>query len=199
MRRRLKNGIVSTRGNEGACPLVYSRTDSQAKYKEEIVKKSDFIEMMRRAQAPLKGMIEMVPEDKSDWAPAKGFMTTAQVLKHLSESWCVIKRMVTNRWPFSDFKELQESLKLENMPGCSKAEALQAIEKDLNDTVDFIENEISDEDFSSKVVSAPWGFKGETWKAVLMAKDHLVNHKMQLHIYLKLLGQPVNTQTLYGP
>jgi hypothetical protein len=198
MRSRLKNGIVSTRGNEGACPLVYSRADSQAKRKEEIVKKSDFIELMRRTQTPLKGMIEMVPDNKLDWAPDKGFMSTAQVLKHLSESWCVIKAMVTNQWPFNDFKELQESLKLENMPGCSKAEALQAIEKDLNDTIDFIENEISDEDFFSKVVSAPWGFNGETWKAVLMAKDHLVNHKMQLHIYLKLLGQPVNTQTLYG-
>jgi hypothetical protein len=72
------------------------------------------------------------------------------------------------------------------------------MEKDLNDAIDFIENEISDEDFFSKVVSAPWGFKGETWKAVLMANSHLLNHKMQLHLYLKLLGLPVNTQTLYG-
>lgn len=162
------------------------------------MKKSDFIEMMRRTRAPLKGMIEMVPDDKLDWAPDKNFMSTAQVLKHLSESWCVIKMMVTNQWPFNDFKEMEEALKLENMPGCSKAEALAAIETDLNDTIDFIEKEISDEDFFSTVVSAPWGFKGETWKAVLMAKDHLVNHKMQLHIYLKILGQPVNTQTLYG-
>jgi hypothetical protein len=162
------------------------------------LKKSDFIEMMRRTRAPLKGMIEMVPDDKLDWAPDKNFMSTAQVLKHLSESWCVIKMMVTNQWPFNDFKEMEEALKLENMPGCSKAEALAAIETDLNDTIDFIEKEISDEDFFSTVVSAPWGFKGETWKAVLMAKDHLVNHKMQLHIYLKILGQPVNTQTLYG-
>lgn len=162
------------------------------------MKKSDFIEMMRRTQAPLKGMIEMVPDDKPDWAPEKGFMSIAQVLKHLSENWCLIKIMVTNQWPFNDPKEMEESLKLENMPGCSKAEALQAIEKDLNDTIDFIEKEISEEDFFSKVVSAPWGFEGEIRKAVLMAKNHLVNHKMQLHIYLKLLGQPVNTQTLYG-
>jgi hypothetical protein len=28
MKSRLKNGIVRTRGNEGACPLVYSRTGS---------------------------------------------------------------------------------------------------------------------------------------------------------------------------
>jgi uncharacterized damage-inducible protein DinB len=169
-----------------------------AKYKEGFVKKNDFIEMMRRTQAPLKDMIKMVPEDKPDWAPDKSFMSIAQVLKHLSENWGIIKMMVTNQWPFDNFEELQESLKLENMPTCSKSEALAAIEKDLNDAIDFIEKEISEEDFFSKVVSAPWGFKGEVWKAVLMAKDHQVNHKMQLHIYLKLLGQPVNTQTLYG-
>jgi uncharacterized damage-inducible protein DinB len=162
------------------------------------MKKSDFIEMMRRTQAPLKGMIEMVPEDKLDWAPDKNFMSTAQVLKHLSENWCVIKMMVTNQWPFNDFKEMQESLKLENMSGCSKAEALQAIETDLNETIDFIEKDISEEDFFSKMVSAPWGFEGEIWKAVLMVNNHQVNHKMQLHLYLKLLGKPVNTQTLYG-
>jgi hypothetical protein len=31
-----------------------------------------------------------------------------------------------------------------------------------------------------------------------MAKGHQVNHEMQLHLYLKLLKLPVNTQTLYG-
>jgi hypothetical protein len=31
-----------------------------------------------------------------------------------------------------------------------------------------------------------------------MAQEHQVSHRMQLHLYLKLLGQPVNTSTLYG-
>jgi hypothetical protein len=109
-----------------------------------------------------------------------------------------IKMMVTNQWPFSDPKEMEESLKLENMPGCSKVEALEAMETDLNDAIAFVESEVSDEDFFSKVVSAPWGFQGEIWKAVLMAKDHQVSHKMLLHTYLKLLGLPVHTGTLYG-
>jgi len=162
------------------------------------VKKSDFINQMRLTQAPLKGMIEMIPEDKLDWAPGKGFMSIGQVLKHLSGNWCLLEMMVTKQWPFKDPKAMEEDMKLENMPGCSKAEALEAIEKDLNDAVAFIENEISKEDFFSKVVSAPWGFEGEIWKAVLIANSHLLNHKMQLHLYLKLLGQPVHTGTLYG-
>jgi uncharacterized damage-inducible protein DinB len=159
--------------------------------------KQDFIEMIQKTQAPLKNMVEMVPDDKLDWAPGEGFMTVGNVLKHLSENWCVIKMMATNEWPFSSMEEVAVAMKLENMPTCGKAEALDAMERDLNDVVDFIENEVSEEDFFNKEISAPWGFKGPIWKAVLMAKEHQINHKMQLHIYLKLLGRAVNTETLY--
>jgi uncharacterized damage-inducible protein DinB len=160
--------------------------------------KQDFIEMMQKTQAPLKNMVEMIPDDKLDWAPGEGFMTVGQVIKHLSENWCVIKMMATNEWPFSSEEEVAEAMKLENMPSCTKAEALSAMERDLSGAVDFIEHEVSEEDFFNKEISAPWGFKGPVWKAALMTKEHQVNHKMQLHIYLKQLGLPVNTETLYG-
>ncbi len=160
--------------------------------------KQDFIEMMQRTQAPLKNMVEMIPEDKLDWAPGEGFMTVGQVLKHLTENWCVVEMMARNEWRFSNMEEMAEALKLGNMPTCTKAEAWSAMEQDLNNAVDYIEHELSEEDFFNKEISAPWGFKGQIWKAVLLAKEHLVNHKMQLHIYMKQLGLPVNTETLYG-
>ncbi|MFH2000122.1 MAG: DinB family protein [Planctomycetota bacterium] len=160
--------------------------------------KTDFILDIRKTQAPLKAMVEMIPDDKLDWAPAKGFMSVGQVLKHLSENWCVIRMMITNEWPFSDAKEMEECMKLENMPACSKSEALEAMDKDLNDAVAYMEKEISDKDFFDRQVTAPWGFSGAIWQAVMMIKDHQLNHKMQLHLYLKLLGKPVHTGTLYG-
>lgn len=162
------------------------------------MKKSEFIEIMKRTQAPLGKMVEMIPDDKIDWAPGETFMSNGQLIKHLSENWCIIKMMVTQSFPFGDPSEMADSMKLANMPKCSKAEAIAAMEKDLNEAVAYLESEISEEDFFSKVVSAPWGFKGEIWKAVLMAKEHQVGHKMQLHQYLKQLGQPVNTMTLWG-
>jgi hypothetical protein len=160
--------------------------------------KNEFIEMMKRTQAPLVKMVEMIPDDKLDWAPADGLMCMDHLIKHLSENWCIIKMMVNNEWPPMDPEKIEEMMKLENLPRCSKQEALEAMEKDMNDAATFIENDISDEDFDSKVVSAPWGFQGEIWKACLMARDHALHHKMQLHIYLKILGLPVNTMTLYG-
>ena len=160
--------------------------------------KQDLIEMMQKTQAPLKNMVEMIPDDKLDWAPGEGLMTVGKVLKHLTENWSIVKMMVTNEWPFSNMEEMAEAMKLENMPTCTKAEAWSAMEQDLNNAVDYIKNELSEEDFLNKEVSAPWGFKGQIWRAVLMAKEHQVNHKMQLHIYMKQLGLPVNTETLYG-
>ena len=160
--------------------------------------KNEFIEIMKKAQAPLKGMVEMIPDDKLDWAPGEGFMKMGQVIKHLSENWCIVRMMVTNDWPFSDMEELGDAMKLENLPSCTKSEAIAAMEKDLNDAVAYIQNDLSEEVFFEKTVSAPWGFDGEIWKGVLMAKEHQVSHRMQLHIYLKQLGLPVHTGTLYG-
>jgi uncharacterized damage-inducible protein DinB len=160
--------------------------------------KHDFIEQMLMTQQPLIKMVEMVPEDQLNWAPAQGFMTMAQLLKHLSANWCIIKMMVTDSWPDSTPEEMAEAMKLENLPSCSKAEALEEMKRDLENAAEYVEKEISEEDFFSRIVSAPWNWAGEIWKAVLMAKDHQVNHKMQLHLYLKLLKLPVNTQTLYG-
>jgi uncharacterized damage-inducible protein DinB len=162
------------------------------------MKKSDFIKEMQKTQAPLKGMVEMVPDDKLDWAPSEGFMTVGQVLKHLSDNWSVIRMMVTGDFPFSGPEAMEEAMKLENLPSYSKAEAIEAMEKDLAGSIAYVENEIPEDDFFSKVITAPWGFEGEVWTAVLMAKDHQMSHKMQLHQYLKLLGCPVHTGTLWG-
>jgi len=141
----------------------------------------------------------MVPDDKLDWSPAAGFMTMGQLLKHLSSNWVFLKMMVTNQLPPADPNmTMEESMKQENLPRCSKSEAIAGMKDDLNNTVAFIENEITENDFFSKEISAPWGFKGKIWEGAQMMVEHQINHKMQLHIYLKLLGKPVHTGTLYG-
>ena len=35
-------------------------------------------------------------------------------------------------------------------------------------------------------------------RMAVLFREHFTNHKMQLFTYLKLLGLPVNTETLYG-
>ncbi len=55
----------------------------------------------------------------------------------------------------------------------------------------------SPEDFANKVVSVPWGWQSKMEQMALDFREHFIHHKMQLFTYLKLLGLPVNTSTLY--
>jgi hypothetical protein len=48
------------------------------------------------------------------------------------------------------------------------------------------------------MVSVPWGPPMPMWRTCLGMAEHWLNHKYQLFFYLKLLGQPVNTMTLYA-
>jgi len=109
--------------------------------------KNDYYDLVMDAYRPAEKMIGMVPADKLDWAPGSTFMSTGQVLCHLSEGvGGGLEMLVSGKWP--TMKEMEEGMKLERM------------------TISFLE--------------------------------HFTNHKMQLFTYLKLLGLPVNTETLYG-
>jgi len=88
-------------------------------------------------------------------------------------------------------------MKLENMTSCGIQEALSKLEKDkatLRATLD----EMSEDDFTNRVVSVPWGWKAKIEIMSVAFLGHFNNHKMQLFTYLKLLGLPVNTESLYG-
>jgi hypothetical protein len=92
---------------------------------------------------------------------------------------------------------MESGMKLENMPSCGVQEALDKLAKDqkiLRATLDGI----SEADFTNQVVSVPWGWKAKMEIMAVSFLGHFDNHKMQLFTYLKLLGLPVNTETLYG-
>ena len=57
---------------------------------------------------------------------------------------------------------------------------------------------VSPADFQARMVAVPWGPPMPMWRTCLGMAEHWVNHKYQLFFYLKLLGQPVNTMTLYA-
>jgi hypothetical protein len=88
-------------------------------------------------------------------------------------------------------------MKLENLPSCSPQEALDKLEQDKKILRQVLDG-LSEEDFTNKVVSAPWGMRAKMERMAIGFLGHFTNHKMQLFTYLKLLGLPVNTQTLYG-
>ena len=153
------------------------------------MKKEAFCQYCIDSYRPVENMLKMIPADKLDWKPGKSFMSFGELIAHICDGiGSELKMLVTGDWP----KHSPESL----MPTCTAAEGLAKLEKDKSVLRELIAG-ISEEDFENREVTTPWGMSGTIEKMGFDFREHFTNHKMQLFTYLKLLGLPVNTQTLY--
>ena len=152
------------------------------------MKKDAFCQYCIDAYRPVESMLKMVPADKLDWKPGDSFMSFGELIAHISDGiGSELKRLVTGDWPGHPEGP---------MPTCTVAEGLARLEDDKTVLRDLIAG-ISEEDFANREASTPWGASGTIEKMGFGFTEHFTNHKMQLFTYLKLLGFPVNTQTLY--
>lgn len=158
--------------------------------------KNDFYDLVMEAYKPAATLIRMAPADKLDWRPAPNFMSLGQLIDHMGGGIGTdLRCLITGEWPFTP-EQMEDGMKLENIPSCNVEQALAKLEKDkavLREVLDGI----SEEDFAAKAVSTPWGMKGKLEPMAISFREHFTNHKMQLFTYLKLLGFSVNTETLY--
>lgn len=155
------------------------------------MKKDEFYEYALSAFRPAESMLKLVPPDKLDWKPGPNFMTMGQLICHLGSGiGSELQMLVDNSWP-----QMGEGTH-PPMPSCSVQEALEKLENDKT-TLRNVLARFTEEDFATKVFSVPWGWQGTLERMSLDFRDHFVHHKMQLFMYLKLLGFSVNTQTLY--
>lgn len=158
--------------------------------------KNEFYDCVMEAYRPAEALIRMVPADKLEWRPGPNFMSLGQVICHLGEGMgSELRCLFTGQWPHT-MEQMMELMKLENYPSCAVEEALSKLEKDKTVLREFLDS-LSEEDFTHKVVSAPWGMGGKMERMAISFLEHFTNHKMQLFTYLKLLGFPVHTGTLY--
>jgi hypothetical protein len=157
--------------------------------------KEEYVKFALDAYRPTEALIRMVPADKLDWKPGPSFLTIGQVLHHISYGLGMeVQTLVTGKWPSAE--EMEASMKAENFPSCGVEEALNRLEQDKTALHKAL-GDLSEQDFSEKIVSVPWGWQAKFEIMVLSFREHFTNHKMQLFTYLKLLGLPVNTATLY--
>jgi len=147
--------------------------------------KNEYCELVMQSIQPTEKLIGMVPADKLNWRPGPTFMSMGQVLCHLSDGLGGgLESLVSGKWP--SMEEMETGMKLENMPSCGVQEALGKLAKDktiLRATLDSM----SENDFTNRVVSVPWGWKAKFEIMSVHFLEHFNNHKMQLFTYLKLL------------
>jgi hypothetical protein len=159
------------------------------------VKKDDYYQYALAAFRPAENMLKMISPDKLDYRPAPNFMSIGQLICHLGDGIGTELRMVINN-SFPKAEEMSGPPELAKFPTCTVEEALSKLEKDKTTLLEILAG-ITEEEFATKIVSVPWGWTSNLERMALDFREHFVNHKMQLFTYLKLLGLPVNTQTLY--
>ncbi|MFC2079463.1 DinB family protein [Candidatus Bipolaricaulota bacterium] len=146
---------------------------------------------MEGAHLAAARLIGMAEGESLDWKPENddNWMTLGQLIRHLDDSCGVMfKGFVSGEWDFAEGLPSVESI----------AEGKTRLEADRLLAIEALEG-LTDNDLGSRMVKAPWGQTEQPLGLHLSQMvSHLDSHKCQLFYYLKLLGKPVNTATLWG-
>jgi hypothetical protein len=140
-------------------------------------------------------LITLVPPDKLEWSPRPDSLRVCDLLGHLLEclaGFCaLLHKLAPER--LAHFERLRE---LEVNHCCGIDEALSRV-RDYGGHIREGYAVLSDEDLSRRLPTV-FVSEGEAALTLLLGNlEHLINHKYQLFIYLKLLDVPVGTPDLY--
>lgn len=157
---------------------------------------------IQSAYATTERLLGLVEADTLEWTPSTGanWMTTGQLLKHLTESCgAAFRGFITGDWGLPEGADITELPPAEKLPTlASVAEARQLLQRDKQLAFEMLAA-CSDEDLAHKNASAPWdSSEMALGRRLLQMVEHLKQHKGQLFYYLKLQGKPVGTGDLWG-
>jgi len=139
-------------------------------------------------------LISLAPANQLDWKPDDGnWFTLGQQVWHLAGSFGIMGWMAEGCPPPS---EEQKRARAEG-PKSMTPEQARTVLAEKRAYVREKLAALSDADYASKHVDTGFGISGTIQEALIRAAEHTNNEKMRLFTYLKLLGVPVNTPTLY--
>ena len=150
-------------------------------------------------------LFRRVNDDQLHWRPSTGsnWMTVGQLLMHCGRFGCgrAIEGFVTGSWEGA----AEDSTADEHMPAAESlptvttvAEAIELLAVDRELALSCI-REAGEAALRERSAVAPWGGPPmPLFQQLLRMIAHLAQHKGQLFYYLKLMGQEVSTEDLWG-
>lgn len=155
--------------------------------------KDAFIAELKHESTLTKKMLERVPMDKNDWKPHEKSMTLGRLATHVAE----IPHWISDIINIDEFDFLKH---FKPNKATSQDELIAIFQEKLDMAIADLEKTNDDDfkkrwvvksgdqvfyDLPKKVAIRGWGF------------SHLVHHRGQLSVYLRLLNIPV--PGMYGP
>ena len=156
--------------------------------------KDAFIGELKYESSLTKKMLERVPLDKKEWKPHEKSMTLGRLATHVAEISHWISRIVT----MDEFDFLVQ--RFSSHTASTNEELLMIFNEKLDKAIADLDK-MDDESFTKKwVVKRGEQVMYNTPKKVAIrgwALNHMIHHRGQLSVYLRLLDVPV--PGMYGP
>ena len=156
--------------------------------------KDAFIGEMKHESTLTKKILERVPIDKKDWKPHEKSMTLGRLATHVAEISHWVSRVVT----MDEFDFLVQGFS--SHTAASQEELMTIFNEKLNKAIADLQT-MDDESFN-KIWTVRRGEQVlfTTPKKIAIrgwALNHMIHHRGQLSVYLRLLDVPV--PGMYGP
>ncbi|MCC7492445.1 MAG: DinB family protein [Fimbriimonadaceae bacterium] len=148
-----------------------------------------------QTMASIAGLIRRVPADQLGWRPVESVMTLGQLLAHLPAALTEVVDIAVRGTTLTP-EQLQQMMQGE-LPTATVDAALAACDAQARLLSELLA-EVGDEDWQTRQVTVPWGAQGSLAYICISGLDHAVGHRYQLFLYLKLLGQTLGTDELFG-
>ncbi len=173
--------------------------------------KTEYVQFTRKVVNATRGLIERVPADKLEWRPDPSFFKVSALLHHVSNTvGSQLRDVMNDAWEYRPAEAGGDGSggsgnggsglpPADAYPVVSRvSEARAMIDADWKLFEDCF-SRIAEDTFNRQVCKIPWMAPGTTLKEyMLLTTEHLSNHRMQLFMYLRLLGVKVDTTNLYG-
>lgn len=156
--------------------------------------KEPLIAELKYEATSTKKMLEKITTDVLSWKPHEKSMTLGRLASHIAELPVWINRTIaTDEFDFSTFK-------FETFNPANTAELLQVFEEKQHQAISILET-VTDEVLNSSYTMRRGDFILFTLPRKVVIRNftynHIVHHRGQLSVYLRLLDIPV--PGMYGP
>lgn len=157
--------------------------------------KDAFIGELKYESSMTKKMLERVPLDNKDWKPHEKSMSLGRLATHVAEN----TRWVSDIHHIDDFDFLKD-YNFKSVTASTTDELLNIFQTNLDKAIADLSS-MSDDDFSKNwTVRRGEQVMSTTPKKIAIrgwAFNHMIHHRGQLSVYLRLLNVPV--PGMYGP
>jgi uncharacterized damage-inducible protein DinB len=153
-----------------------------------------FIEELKQEAVSTKKMLERIPNDKFDWKPHEKSRTLGQLASHIADLPGFLNSVLTmDELDFAkgDYKPYETK---------TPEELMNLFKEKLDEVLQTLQN-TSDEKMQANFTLRSGDYVIATLPRIIavrsMALNHIIHHRGQLSVYLRLLNIPV--PGMYGP